>query len=437
MPVLSANELRGVLDNQTFDQLLGTRESSWLEFKSQPYQLATDFGAWELAKDVAAFANASGGVIVVGVRTVKQEGINVDVATELRPMPPGLSNQQRHMHVINAGMFPVPDGVVLSTSTVDGDKQLLVIEVPAQPEHSKPFLVRYLVDKDDRRLAGFGWPVRTGDIVTWQSCERFQSLLSLEGAVRRLFAAGDQTGPRPPLTLPPDSGARASAIRERIDSSAAALILQASPRHPVELTDIMYGDHGIAGALRRLRPLRDRGFNLTPGLDTDVRGPLGIEYGGRWRTAIDHTGLVTLVIPTDTNSLGWAMDQRGDKNAINSVVLAELVNGFFRILYDVVLAESKVPHESWIVGIRAVEMMSKQVKLAKGWPRYIHDDEIERARSDEFERTIALSGNQDADTCSALSIFYALFGLAPEDVPFCRDKSFSPSEFLESTKSLR
>ncbi len=42
-----------------------TRENQWLEFKREP-QTRNDQGRAECARDVGQFANASGGVLVVG-----------------------------------------------------------------------------------------------------------------------------------------------------------------------------------------------------------------------------------------------------------------------------------------------------------------------------------------------------------------------------------
>jgi len=48
------------------EPLVGTEESDQLDFKLAPYVLDAPHQKWELAKDVAAFANRRGGVIVIG-----------------------------------------------------------------------------------------------------------------------------------------------------------------------------------------------------------------------------------------------------------------------------------------------------------------------------------------------------------------------------------
>ena len=50
------------------DLLVGQREGNWLDVKSEPYGLPDESARYELSKDVASFANANGGLILVGAR---------------------------------------------------------------------------------------------------------------------------------------------------------------------------------------------------------------------------------------------------------------------------------------------------------------------------------------------------------------------------------
>ncbi|MFD1932969.1 helix-turn-helix domain-containing protein [Nonomuraea mangrovi] len=50
-----------------FDDWIGIPDGHHVDFKKSPYALDTHKGAFELCKDVAAFRNARGGLIVVGV----------------------------------------------------------------------------------------------------------------------------------------------------------------------------------------------------------------------------------------------------------------------------------------------------------------------------------------------------------------------------------
>jgi hypothetical protein len=66
--------------------LLGLAECGWLDAKDGIYQLDDPAGAEELAKDVAAFANAKGGgLLLVGFSTRKEH--DGEVLDRVRPVP--------------------------------------------------------------------------------------------------------------------------------------------------------------------------------------------------------------------------------------------------------------------------------------------------------------------------------------------------------------
>jgi len=64
--------IKVILDTRQFDQLIGREEDAWFEAKQRsPYDLTPPTGRYELAKDVSAFANADGGLLVVGLTTTR------------------------------------------------------------------------------------------------------------------------------------------------------------------------------------------------------------------------------------------------------------------------------------------------------------------------------------------------------------------------------
>jgi len=68
------------------EPLVGTEESDQLDFKLAPYVPDAPHQKWELAKDVAAFANRRGGVIVIGVHTERRPNKIIELAGEIRPV---------------------------------------------------------------------------------------------------------------------------------------------------------------------------------------------------------------------------------------------------------------------------------------------------------------------------------------------------------------
>lgn len=116
----------------------GPRECAWLDAKGQPYQLDQPKSAAELAKDVAALANTSGGVIVIGLRT-RREGSS-EVIDEVHPVPDKLIDRDRHRKLVRERVFPFVRDFSTWWLPVGDERGLLVIDVPAQASKDKPFI---------------------------------------------------------------------------------------------------------------------------------------------------------------------------------------------------------------------------------------------------------------------------------------------------------
>jgi len=68
---MSFASVKAILGSYQFDSLIGLEEDTWLEAKGRnPYDFTTPAGRFELAKDVSAFANADGGILIVGLATI-------------------------------------------------------------------------------------------------------------------------------------------------------------------------------------------------------------------------------------------------------------------------------------------------------------------------------------------------------------------------------
>jgi hypothetical protein len=118
--------------------LIGREESQWLEVKSAPYDLSGDRGKIELAQDVARFANAeTGGVLIVGARTRGRP----EVISAICPAPLRQLSASRHRAVLDARVYPPIEGLHVEAMDYDQGRGLLIVVVPPQPEALKPFLV--------------------------------------------------------------------------------------------------------------------------------------------------------------------------------------------------------------------------------------------------------------------------------------------------------
>src|SRR5437867_1462031 len=90
---LTPSEIQAILDNGTFEELIGTVEDEHLECKSAPYQLAHDHQKQEIAKDVSALVNksgrlgADGGYILIGPQTGKSPEHHGDIVESISVFP--------------------------------------------------------------------------------------------------------------------------------------------------------------------------------------------------------------------------------------------------------------------------------------------------------------------------------------------------------------
>jgi len=180
MPTDSILELLAALSSGDFERLVGMREGHEVDFKKEPYRLDTAKGKWELAKDVAAFANAGGGCIVIGARTEQHECEAVEAVVKVSPIPKEQVSVARYRDTLADRLIPSPKALEVRWYPDDPSvpRGLLLLRVPAAAELDKPVVMRRTVDPDGEQVAAFAIPVRNQDRTEWEPVERVQQLLS-------------------------------------------------------------------------------------------------------------------------------------------------------------------------------------------------------------------------------------------------------------------
>ncbi|HEX4116235.1 MAG TPA: RNA-binding domain-containing protein [Solirubrobacteraceae bacterium] len=174
------------------DVLIGQPETEWLDVKDRPYHL-DEHGSFMLARDIAAFANSSGGLIAIGLRTTKVRG--QDIITKARPVPVGDLNIAKHHAVVRNWIYPRPTGVRfdLALTQHDPDYGIVTIEIPAQPEALKPFFVRRAQFAGRLRSEHLALPVRLGaDTSHWDLAELHSLIVAGRAALAQTQAPGAQ-----------------------------------------------------------------------------------------------------------------------------------------------------------------------------------------------------------------------------------------------------
>ncbi|MEU8545263.1 RNA-binding domain-containing protein [Streptomyces sp. NPDC048717] len=163
------------LDAQEPGSLLGIRETQWLDAKTAPYQLADPKAVEELSKDVAAFANGGGGVIVVGISTRLEH--DEEVLDRVVGLDPASVNVDQIRKLIRQRISPAPRGVRVGWSGAGGE-QVLFIDIPAQTDHAL-FAVPAPVGKPGApRQDTVAVPMRDGDSTHWLPRAEIVQLLS-------------------------------------------------------------------------------------------------------------------------------------------------------------------------------------------------------------------------------------------------------------------
>lgn len=166
--------------------LVGQPEGNWLDAKSQEYDLTTPAGRISLAEAVAKFCNAeAGGLIVIGAKTrVHADG---ETITHVDGVVPRHKNTvTRYRDVLNKNLYPPVFGLEVALVPTSGDRSLVVVDVPPQPEELKPFLVHGAIAAD-RKVHGeyIGIVQRRGDGSMHITAPMIHSMLAAGRALLR------------------------------------------------------------------------------------------------------------------------------------------------------------------------------------------------------------------------------------------------------------
>jgi hypothetical protein len=162
------------LNAGTLEALVEAKESWWLDAKSGPYRLNDSASAGELVKDVVAFANGRGGLLLVGFSTRVRGGL--EVIDKVRPVPQAMVDVGQHRKLLRQQVRPLIRDLDFMWVDAGNDKGVLAIHVPGQAETDKPFIVPGLAGKGFNPAVGV--PIRDGDTTHWLPRSELQRLLT-------------------------------------------------------------------------------------------------------------------------------------------------------------------------------------------------------------------------------------------------------------------
>jgi hypothetical protein len=157
---LTLDDLERIVQTRDFNTLIGETEGRFLDVKRQPYQFDSGMHAKrEFAKDVASFANAAGGYILVGIAT-RQNAVRAgEEISEIRPLERAVFDIERHRKILLEWLYPQPLDVQCDWIQFGSDhaRGVGVIFIPPQSPGVKPFLIKRTVEdrKGSELLIGY------------------------------------------------------------------------------------------------------------------------------------------------------------------------------------------------------------------------------------------------------------------------------------------
>jgi hypothetical protein len=191
---LTAATARDLVASGHAGALCGQPESSWIDAKVVPHRTDTESAAFELAKDVAAFANTGeDALIVYGIRTCA--GRSGDVLDELRPIQLSSFHTAALRNALRDRLVPLVPDIEVSAVERRGGFGFGWIFIPAQPEYARPLLVRGALV--DGRVIGthVSVPFRVGEDTGYWDASMIHSLIQA-GRVALKGGDGSSIDPR-------------------------------------------------------------------------------------------------------------------------------------------------------------------------------------------------------------------------------------------------
>ena len=423
MPVVGVVALVDALSKGEFDKLKGTAEGHEVDFKSAPYMLDQPKDKWELAKDVAAFANASGGCIVIGPKTEKHANEAVETVTEVSEVRRNLVDVPRYQSVLASSLYPSPKGVTYDWFPPQGDKGVLLIRVPPAGDADQPLVVRRFVDDAGKEYTtSIGVPRRNGDRVEWDPPERLHSLL-VSARLAQLFMV-TAARERDSAATKEVADRRAADLRAAAGlADKACVLLQLRAPPGTDFFPHLIGEQeSIAKDARDWTGLRPNGFRLHGSANPATTAD-GLTIGSRWYTRVSNDGWFEFAAAADYGDLGWGMDRYGpnqNRVLLNALAVVEVIFDCFLFAQRVLARRAAAG--KWKAWIRAYDFKSANVEI-----RTSEWSGRDAGQHDVLEQEFELSGEPERDAFEALWRLFRVFGLAKEKVPYSSGDRVDPS----------
>jgi hypothetical protein len=173
---LTARSVFDVVRGGRTPVLLGQREGPWLDVKEAPYALQSEPQKFELAKDVAAFANTGRDALIVnGLRSERDR--NGDFIAVARPFDLDRMDVAAIRDVLRDRIVPAILDVEAGVVEVQAGYGYGYIFIPAQPAETLPYVVAGAVIGGSVAGAHVSIPYRAGEDTAFADAARVHSLI--------------------------------------------------------------------------------------------------------------------------------------------------------------------------------------------------------------------------------------------------------------------
>ena len=438
-----------------FDEIKGTPESEWIDFKQAQYQLKQKRDKLELAKDISGFANSGGGVLVVGIQAEQQPATRIELASRLTPVRSDLVDCDQIRKLVRQYVYPPINKIECQVWPMSEDDCVLTIDVPEQGGDDSLFIVSEGVSSEGKPQGNmFGYFERVGDATIpvphsiihdlMRDGKRFREWLRGGAVLSSTTLAATAIAAREPEPIAEAERKRLRHERAQEDAEASGvadephLIVQAWQPVGFRITDIQ-------GQFKQsfLRPPQIReqgGFNIDFGQGVEVLEAGGVRKSrmGTASLSVLPDGLCTLIV--GSYFLGWAMESRSwGRELMNPIPLVEFVYEFCRFVSTYVRDASDDSDVSAEARLRRLDIEGPR-KLAPGGLDLHYGLEGSRPPGgDATEVVTDVIRETDADRAAfeLLANIYASYGLSESAIPFgdAASRSISREKFLQGVSS--
>ena len=333
-----------------FDALIGSFENETLECKREPYVLTTDRQKLELVKDVCGFANAQGGLLLIGYATQHDPMHGDDRIASVTPFPSSRINAQQVKDTIASWTWP-PLAVEIEIFPLheDTERSIALITVPATGEDARPTLVVRVLSESDRRIETIlGYFERTRSHTHHLDARRVHELIVsgrrydglLHGELASIKVAIAELKPASATKPPIDDQTRLARVALALSAVQLNLephiVLTGIPHVSLDLRSLFESRASRLAKLVSYPPkLRESGFGIDAGYHARIEGGQSLRAMEPQSRLLElyRDGFALFALSGGGQGLCWATHGHGEL-VINQLALVEITYLFARFIFE-------------------------------------------------------------------------------------------------------